>query len=93
MMIISPEHRVVIEIDGIQHYAEDKQITGTWYRCASVDRYADMMRANREMSLNGYDVYRFGGKELFVKDGESDEVIKKTIKDFFDALFKKYRLI
>lgn len=66
MMIISPEHRVVIEIDGIQHYADDKSIGGTWFKCADVNKYAEMMEAHRNMTLNGYDVYRFGGKELFV---------------------------
>ncbi len=45
------------------------------------------------MSLNGYDVYRFGGKELYVKEGQSDEEAKKVVIDFFDGLFKKYRLL
>ena len=93
MMILSPEHRIVIEIDGIQHYAENQNISGTYYKCANVDKYASMVKAHREMSLNGYDVYRFGGKELYVKEGQSDEEAKKVVIDFFDGLFKKYRLL
>lgn len=63
------------------------------YKCANVDKYASMVKAHREMSLNGYDVYRFGGKELYVKEGQSDEEAKKVVIDFFDGLFKKYRLL
>lgn len=38
MLIISSDHRVVIEIDGIQHYSQDKVIQGTTYKCADVNR-------------------------------------------------------
>ena len=54
---------------------------------------AKMVSANRDMTLNGYDVYRFGGKELYVKNGESDKFVKKMICDFFDRLFIKYGII
>ena len=93
MLIISSDHRVVIEIDGIQHYSQDKVIQGTTYKCADVNRYAKMVSANRDMTLNGYDVYRFGGKELYVKNGESDKFVKKMICDFFYRLFIKYGII
>lgn len=92
MMILSPEHRVVIEIDGIQHYASDRTIDGTHYKCANVDKYAEMMKAHRDMVLNGYDVYRFGGKELYIGNGRSEEEVKTTISTFFDGLFKKYKI-
>lgn len=42
------------------------------------------------MTLNGYEVYHFWGKELYAKD---DKNIEKMIKDFFDMLFEKYKLI
>ena len=93
MFIISSEHRVVIEIDGIQHYAEDKIIGGTHYRCADVNRYAEMMRAHREMVLDGYDVYRIGGKELYVSPDGNEEPAKQVVFDFLEGLFRKYRII
>ena len=62
LMIISEHERVVIEIDGVQHYAD--YVKGNTKHYASVDRYAEMVAAQREMTLAGYDVYRFGGKEL-----------------------------
>lgn len=86
-MIFSHRDRVVIEIDGKQHYAiEDK---------ASPKLYSDMVKAHREMSLFGYDVYRFGGYEFFGAD--SDEVRKKVVldnlKQFFIRLFRKYGIV
>ena len=87
LMIFSHRDRVVIEIDGKQHYAvEDK---------ASPKLYSDMVKAHREMSLFGYDVYRFGGYEFFGAD--SDEVRKKAVldnlKQFFIRLFRKYGIV
>lgn len=67
LMIFSHQDRVVIEIDGKQHYAEQDK--------ASPKRYGDMVRAHREMSLLGYDVYRFGGYEFL--EANNGEVGKK----------------
>lgn len=58
LMLFSESKRIVIEIDGIQHYADPKS------HSASVDKYAAMVSAQRDMTLAGYEVYRFGGKEL-----------------------------
>lgn len=93
MMIISPTQRVVFEIDGYQHYAEDEVALGTQYKhYASPARYAEMMKAHREMSLAGYDVYRFGGRELWVNDHTTEEEIISNIGVFFDKLFEKYHI-
>ncbi len=87
LMIFSHRDRVVIEIDGKQHYAvEDK---------ASPKLYSDMVKAHREMSLFGYDVYRFGGYE-FLGAASSDAGKKKVLdnlKQFFVRLFRKYGVI
>jgi len=54
-----------------------------------------MVRAHREMSLFGYDVYRFGGYEFLGAD--QDEEIKQRVlanlKEFFVRLFQKYGTI
>lgn len=83
LMIFSQTQRVVIEIDGIQHYAD--YIKGNNKHYASVDKYAEMVSAQREMTLAGYEVYRFGGKELY---DESEG--KRIIKRFLKMLFEKY---
>ena len=84
LMVFSHRDRVVIEIDGKQHYAEGEK--------ASPKLYADMVKAHREMSLYGYDVYRFGGYE-FIGAAE-DEARKRemldNIKKFYIRLFRKY---
>lgn len=93
MMIISPLQRVVFEIDGQQHYAEDELAPGTQYKhYASPARYAEMMRTHREMTLAGYDVYRFGGKEFLANDHISEEDIISNLSLFFNRLFEKYHI-
>ena len=85
LMIFSETQRVVIEIDGVQHYAD--YVPGNARHYASVDKYSEMVAAQREMTLAGYDVYRFGGKELH------DASIGKTkIRNFFKMLFEKYQV-
>ena len=83
-MIFTHRDRVVIEIDGKQHYADGEK--------ASPKLYADMVKAHRDMSLYGYDVYRFGGYEFL--GGAEDEVHKRkildNIKEFYIRLFRKY---
>lgn len=78
LMIFSHRDRVVIEIDGKQHYAKGN--------VASPELYASMVKAQREMSLYGYDVYRFGGYEFI--DDELYSIEK--LKAFFSRLFSKY---
>lgn len=88
LMIISESRRIVIELDGVQHYAEDDEVTisgKTHVHIASVSRYAEMVSAQRDMTLAGYEVYRFGGKEL-----HNDEDAKVLVKQFFRDLFEKH---
>jgi len=69
--------RVVIEVDGKHHYADT---AGN----ADVQRYAQMARADRELKLAGYEVFRFGAAELQSPAAEAD------VKAFFEALFKRF---
>ena len=57
LLLLPRRRRVVIELDGIQHYADDNRV-------ADPARYAAMAAADRELRLTGYEVYRFGGHEL-----------------------------
>jgi len=92
LLLFSESKRVVIEIDGIQHYAKDEKISvaGLKYPIfeASVDKYASMVAAQREMTLAGYEVYRFGGKELY-----NPEDADRLLKNFFRELFHKYGIV
>ena len=76
LLLLPNDARVVIEVDGKQHFSEDNK--------ASLERYADMASADRDLRLLGYEVYRFGANEL-VGASAAD-----TAKEFFDRLFRKH---
>jgi very-short-patch-repair endonuclease len=77
LLLLSPRERVVIEVDGKQHYAEGD--------VASPGLYAEMVAADRDLRLLGYEVYRFGGAE-FSKDRIGD-----ALDVFFRRLFERHR--
>lgn len=77
LVLFSAEERVVIEIDGKHHYAADNG-------SADPRRYADMVAADRELRLGGYEVYRFGGHE-FTLSG-----VEENLDHFFSALFTRH---
>lgn len=76
LMLLPNGVRVVLEVDGKQHYASGD---GT----ADPRRYAAMMKADRELKLYGYHVFRFGAADL-----ASDK--EPCIAEFFTALFKRF---
>lgn len=78
LLLFSNSVRIVIEVDGKQHYSIDDT--------ASPKKYAEMVSLDRDLKLLGYEVYRFGGCELT----ESNE---KIITDFFNKLFIKHGII
>ncbi len=75
LLLFSPFQRIVIEIDGKQHYSVGD--------VSSPKLYAEMVEADRDLRLLGYDVYRFGGAELHGESGES------VVREFFFRLFEK----
>jgi hypothetical protein len=74
LMLLPHGIRVVVEVDGKQHYATDKGLADT-------ARYASTVGADRDLKLSGYEVFRFGGAEL---QGDS---ARHLVKDFFCRLF------
>jgi len=77
LMLLPAGGRVVIEIDGIQHYADKDNK-------ASTSKYAQLVEGDRRLKLAGYDVYRFAGVELLGNDAST------KVKAFFEALFKHH---
>lgn len=78
LLLLPNRQRVVIEVDGTQHFAQDGQ--------ASLPLYAQMVSADRELRLAGYEVYRFGANELL---GSGSDAL---IADFFERLFERHRV-
>jgi very-short-patch-repair endonuclease len=76
LLLFSPQERVVLEVDGKQHYSESGKPSPTLY--------SQMVAADRELRMIGYEVFRFGGEELSVAEGAA------TLRRFFDRLLVKY---
>lgn len=72
LLLLSQRRRVVVEVDGQQHYSEEGR--------PSPKRYAEMVIEDRRIRLAGYEVFRFGGWEMSRPDA------KDAVNRFFDAL-------
>jgi hypothetical protein len=76
LLLLPGSVRVVVEVDGKQHYAEGDT--------ASPQRYSEMMAEDRRLRLRGYEVFRFGGFEL-AQPGAS-----AMLRSFFDDLLSRH---
>lgn len=77
LILFSSRHRVVLEVDGKQHYAHGDT--------ASPALYSEMVAEDRRLRLAGYEVYRFGGAELMKDDAST------MLAEFFDQLAERMR--
>ncbi|MFF1657752.1 hypothetical protein [Streptomyces sp. NPDC058255] len=53
LLLLPHGQRVVLEVDGSQHYTRDRG------RTPDTGKYADMVAADRDLKLRGYEVFRF----------------------------------
>ncbi|MGW4359527.1 hypothetical protein ACWEKU_12325 [Streptomyces californicus] len=58
LLLLPHGQRIVLEVDGSQHYTRDRGHT------PDTAKYAAMVAADRDLRLSGYEVYRFGHDEL-----------------------------
>ncbi|MFF2611767.1 hypothetical protein [Kitasatospora sp. NPDC058046] len=72
LLLLPGAVRIVVEVDGKQHYAEGA--------VASPRLYSKMVADDRALRLKGYQVYRFGGHEL------GQETAPAMLRDFFAAV-------
>jgi very-short-patch-repair endonuclease len=80
LLLLPNRQRIVIEVDGQQHYADPSG-------AARPTRYAEMVREDRALRLAGYEVYRFGGNELM--NAAED---REAVSAFFKSLMRKHNL-
>jgi hypothetical protein len=80
LMLCHNAARIVIEIDGVQHYADDNGR-------ASPKLYAEMVSEDRRIRGLGYEIYRFGGAEFTDAKRAS-----KIIVTFFEELFDRHNI-
>lgn len=78
LLLLPSNNRIVIEIDGKQHYSNGD--------VSSPKLYSEMVSEDRELKLRGYEIFRFGGYELTTKNPSI------LIEKFIEQLFEKYAL-
>src|SRR5262249_49868458 len=78
LLLLPRRVRVVIEIDGAQHYSDNG--------VASPERYAAMVSEDRALRLARYEVYRFGGHELAAGAAATTNILDV----FFDQLLASH---
>ncbi|WP_433616928.1 hypothetical protein ACQP2P_16280 [Dactylosporangium sp. CA-139114] len=81
LMLLPQNQRIVIEIDGKQHYCDEQGRP-------SPRKYAEMMREDRRLRLAGYEVFRFGGYEL----ASSADEASAAVHAFVAELFARYHI-
>jgi very-short-patch-repair endonuclease len=72
LLLLPHGQRVVLEVDGSQHFTNRT-------------KYAADMRADRELKLSGYEVFRFGTAEL-----EHEARARRVLEEFFVELFRRF---
>jgi very-short-patch-repair endonuclease len=79
LLLLPHRLRVILEVDGIQHYANKRN--GIW----SVDpsEYVKTIADTRDLQLSGYEVHRFSTKEWDTRD-EAITVLKPFLARLFE---------
>ncbi|MEV6197511.1 hypothetical protein AB0M19_34530 [Streptomyces sp. NPDC051920] len=81
LLLLPFGQRVVLEVDGVQHYTRDDG------RTPDTAKYADMVATDRDLKLRGYEVFRFGHDEL-----KQPEDAKKLLLHFIPNMFSRFRV-
>jgi len=76
LLLLPNAQRVILEVDGSQHFSKDG--------APSLALYAEMVSADRDLRLAGYEVYRFGANELVGAGALA------TIERFFNGIWTRY---
>ena len=82
LLLLRNSARIVLEIDGMQHYADSDGK-------ASSIKYAEMVSEDRRIRLLGYKIYRFGVGEI----KNNDQYTQQIISSFFDGLFERHKIL
>jgi hypothetical protein len=69
LLLLPNRRRVVLELDGIQHYADSQGR-------AQPRLYAEIVAEDRKLRLAGYEVYRFGGQEFVDRRAGADMLLR-----------------
>ena len=78
LLLLPNNQRVVLEVDGSQHFSRDGK--------PSLAAYSEMVLADRDLRLAGYEIYRFGSNELV------GAAAGALIEGFFDRLWVQHKI-
>ncbi|WP_097276324.1 hypothetical protein [Streptomyces sp. TLI_55] len=81
LLLLPHGQRVVLEVDGSQHYTRDRG------RTPDTGKYAAMVAADRDLKLRGYDVFRFGHDEL-----QRLDAAQALLQQFLPDVFRRFRV-
>lgn len=81
LLLLPHGQRVVLEVDGSQHYTRDRG------RIPDTVKYANMVAADRDLKLRGYEVFRFGHDDLKHLDTARD-----LMRQFIPDMFRRFRV-
>lgn len=80
--------RIVLEVDGQTHYASEQGTADGERRwLPDGNEYARTVAASRDLTLAGYEVYRFGTNELH-DEGQA----RPLVAAFFNSLFRRHHI-
>ncbi|MER7662650.1 hypothetical protein [Streptomyces sp. NPDC096193] len=82
LLLLPHGQRVVLEVDGSQHYTRDCG------RTPDTAKYAEMVAADRDLKLREYEVFRFGHDEL-----KSFADAQALLGQFLPDMFRRFRVI
>jgi very-short-patch-repair endonuclease len=87
LLLLAPAGaRIVLEVDGQTHYASEREAKDGQRRwLPDGDEYARTAAASRDLTLAGYEVYRFGTNEL-----QDEDQARPLVTAFFDSLFRRH---
>ncbi|MFJ1597245.1 hypothetical protein [Streptomyces sp. NPDC088261] len=80
-LLLPHGQRVVLEVDGSQHFTRDRS------RTLDTAKYAAMVAADRNLKLREYEVFRFGHDELKLLDDAG-----ALLQQFLPHLFRRFRV-
>jgi hypothetical protein len=89
-LLLLDRARIVLEVDGRQHYAEGA--------LAAPTKYAEMAAEDRRLRLTGYELYRFGAAEFSDTNVSAEGKItvgprsRELVVRFFEALWRRHEI-
>lgn len=89
LLLVNGGGRIVLEVDGMTHYAIERHDMPPdlprWI--ADPAKYARTMAGSRDLTLAGYEVYRFGANDL-----RNADQARPMLTRFFADLFRRHHV-